>query len=180
VQRGGGFIALALEQFGDEMGPTFRRMCQLFIDHTPEIMGQVLDEGTHTLIHGDPHLGNLFIDGGRVGFLDWAMVDRRTGMRDVGYVLGNSIPTEVRRAHEVDWIAHYLTTLAAFGVKLDEDTAWEQYRLFAAWAWISATSTAAVGSRWQAVKIGQGGMKRATGAIEDLETVDLVEDRLGL
>ncbi|MBM3670982.1 MAG: hypothetical protein FJW86_02165 [Actinobacteria bacterium] len=180
VPRGGGFVALALDQFGDEMGPTFRRMCQLYIDHTPEIMEQVLDEGTRTLIHGDPHLGNLFIDSGRVGFLDWAMVDRRTGMRDVGYVLGNSIPPEIRRAHERDWIARYLAALASAGVVLDADTAWEQYRLYAAWAWISATSTAAVGNRWQAAKVGQGGMRRATTAIEDLDTIAILEDRLGV
>jgi len=183
--RGGGYVGLALEQFGDEMGPAFRRLAQLYIEHTARIMGEVLDEGTHTLIHGDPHLGNLFIDtngidGNRVGFLDWAMLDRRTGMRDVSYVLCNSIPPDVRRAHEREWVARYLATLADFGVPLDADTAWEQYRLYAVYSWVSATSTAAVGNRWQAAKIGQGGMRRATASIEDLDTVEILESRLGV
>jgi phosphotransferase family enzyme len=177
---GGGYVGLALEQFGDEMGPDFCRLAQLYIEHAPEIMEHVLDEGVHTLIHGDPHLGNLFLDGDRVGFLDWAMLDRRTGMRDVSYVLCNSIPAEIRREHEREWVARYLATLADEGVTLDADTAWEQYRLYAVYSWVSATSTAAVGNRWQAAKIGQGGMRRATASIEDLNTVAILEDRLGV
>jgi hypothetical protein len=177
---GGGFIGMALEQFGDEMGAAFRRLAQLYVAHAPQIMEDVLDEGTPTLIHGDPHLGNLFLDGDRVGFLDWAMLDRRTGMRDVSYVLGNSIPAEIRRAHEQDWVAQYLAALADAGITLDAATAWEQYRLYATYSWVSATSTAAVGNRWQAAKVGQGGMRRATAAIEDLDTVTILEDRLNL
>jgi len=177
---GGGFVGMALEQFGAEMGAAFRRLAALYVEHAPVIMEEVLDEGTPTLIHGDPHLGNLFLDGDRVGFLDWAMLDRRTGMRDVAYVLGNSIPAEIRRAHEQEWVAHYLATLAGAGIALDAGTAWEQYRLYATYSWVSATSTAAVGSRWQAAKVGQGGMRRATAAIEDLDTVTILEDRLGL
>ncbi len=182
---GGGYIGMALEQFGDEMGPTFRRLAELYVANTARIMEATLDEGTPTLIHGDPHLGNLFIetdDAGRdrVGFLDWAMLDRRTGMRDVSYVLCNSIPAEIRREHERDWVARYLATLATLGVSLDADTAWEQYRLYAVYSWVSATSTAAVGNRWQAAKVGQGGMRRATAAIEDLDTVAILEDRLGV
>jgi hypothetical protein len=177
---GGGYVGMALEAFGDEMGPAFRRLAQLYVEHTPQIMEEVLDEGTPTLIHGDPHLGNLFIDGDRVGFLDWAMLDRRTGMRDVSYVLCNSIPAEVRRAHEREWVAHYLATLAATGIPVEADIAWEHYRLYATYSWVSATSTAAVGNRWQAAKVGQGGMRRATASIEDLDTVGILESRLGM
>jgi hypothetical protein len=35
-----------------------------------------------------------------------------------------------------------------------------------------------MGSRWQAVDIGRGGMARATTAVEDLETVPLLESLL--
>jgi hypothetical protein len=101
-------------------------------------------------------------------------------MRDVAYVLCNSIPPDVRRPNEQDWLAHYRSTLDAAGVQLDADTVWEQYRLYATYSWVSATSTAAVGSRWQAAKVGQGGMRRATASIEDLDTVAILEDRLGL
>jgi hypothetical protein len=93
-------------------------------------------------------------------------------------VLGNSIPTDVRREGEHEWIQRYVDGLAAAGVTLDFDDAWEQYRVLVAYSWASATSTAAMGSRWQSEKIGQGGMRRATATIEDLDTVAALEARL--
>jgi hypothetical protein len=101
-------------------------------------------------------------------------------MWDVAYVLCNSVPTEVRRRHEVAWLEQYRVALASFGVDVDASQLWEQYRLFAIYSWSSATSTAAMGSRWQAVDIGRGGMARATVAIDDLESIDLLESLLQL
>ena len=176
-EGGGPFIGKALEKFGDEMGPTFRRLAEIYVARTPEVAA-VLASGAPTLIHGDPHLGNLFLDGATAGFFDWGMVWRATGVRDFAYVLGNSTPTEVRRAHEREWLQHYLGVLRAAGIELDESTAWDQYRVLVIYAWASATSTAAMGSRWQAVEVGEGGMGRATAAVEDLESVDLLESLL--
>ena len=101
------FIGLAVERFGDEIGPAFRRLAELYVERPREVAA-VLGSGTPTLVHGDAHLGNLFVDdadGGRPGFFDWAMVWRAGGLRDVAYVLGNSIPTDVRREGEREWIA---------------------------------------------------------------------------
>ena len=159
----------------------FRRLAEIYVDRGPELAG-LLRTGAPTLVHGDAHLGNLFADtaaGGRPGLFDWAMVWRAPGMRDVAYVIGNSIPTEVRRAGERDWIARYVATLTAHGGVLTEAEAWEQYRVLVAYAWASATSTAAMGARWQSEKIGQGGMRRATATIEDLDTVGAIEAALG-
>ena len=176
-EGGGSFIGKALEKFGDEMGPTFRRLAEIYVARTPEVAA-VLASGPPTLIHGDPHLGNLFLDGETAGFFDWGMVWRATGVRDIAYVLGNSTPTEVRRAHDREWLQHYLGVLHAAGIELDESTAWDQYRVLVIYAWASATSTAAMGSRWQTVEVGQGGIGRATAAVEDLESVDLLESLL--
>jgi hypothetical protein len=40
------------------------------------------------------------------------------------------------------------------------------------YAWITATTTASMGSRWQPVEVGMVGMTRATVTCADLETVD--------
>ena len=64
-------------------------------------------------------------------------------------------------------------------MQLDEDVAWEQYRLFAVYAWSSATSTAGVGDRWQRQEYGHQGMTAATAAIEDLDSIGLLEELLG-
>jgi hypothetical protein len=174
------FIGLAVERFGDEMGPAFRRLAELYTTQPREVAA-VLGSGAPTLVHGDAHLGNLFVDeaaAGRPGFFDWAMVWRAGGLRDVAYVLGNSIPTEVRREGEREWLQRYVDGLAAGGVTLGNDDAWEEYRVLVAYSWASATSTAAMGSRWQTERIGQGGMRRATATIEDLDTVGALESRL--
>ena len=174
---GGPFIARALDRFADELPPTFRAIGDLYVDRTPDIAA-LFDVEPRTLAHGDPHLGNLFVDGDRPGFFDWGMVQHRAGMWDVAYVLCQSVPTELRRAHEQAWVDQYRARLAALGVTLDAAAAWEQYRLFAVYAWASATSTAGVGERWQRAEVGQGGMARATAAIEDLDVVAFLTERL--
>jgi hypothetical protein len=182
VQFGGpsSYVALARERFGDELGSAFRRLADLYVAR-PRDIAAVLRAGPPTLVHGDAHLGNLFVDeraGNRPGFFDWAMVWRASGLRDVAYVLGNSIPTEVRRAGERAWLDAYIATLAARGVTIDADDAWEQYRVLAVYSWASATATAAMGSLWQSEHVGQGGMRRATATIEDLDSVTALESRL--
>jgi hypothetical protein len=176
-EHGGPYFARALEMFGDEMGPTFRRLAELYVEKAPAIAG-LLAAGPPTLIHGDPHLGNLFLDGDDAGFFDWGMVWCATGVRDVAYVLGNSTPTEVRRAHEREWLGHYVEVIHAAGIDLDAGDAWERYRLLVVYAWSSATSTATMGSRWQTIEVGHGGMARATEAVEDLDSVPLLESLL--
>jgi hypothetical protein len=174
---GGPFIARALEQFAADMPGAFTRVGELYVARTPEIAA-LFDLEPRTLAHGDPHLGNLFVDRGRPGFFDWGMVMARAGMWDVAYVLCGSVPTGLRRAHEQEWLARYRAGLAAGGVTLDEADAWEQYRLFSVYAWASATSTAGVGERWQSAAVGRGGMARATAAVEDLDAVAYLEERL--
>jgi hypothetical protein len=178
---GGGapFISRALDRFADEMPPAFRRIGELYVAETPGIARLFEEAGPPTLAHGDPHLGNLFVDGVRPGFYDWGMVMQRAGMWDVAYVLCNGIPTDVRRAREHECIRAYLATLADAGVELDASTAWEQYRLFAAYAWSSATATAGVGTRWQPEEVGRGGMVTATAAVDDLDSIGLLEELLG-
>nr|WP_225933801.1 phosphotransferase [Mycolicibacterium pallens] len=171
------FIRLALDQFGAEMGPEFRRLAQLYIERSGDIIG-LFGESALTLIHGDTHSGNLFVDDGRTGFYDWAVVGRGPGMRDVAYFLCNSLPTDVRRSEQHTLLASYRCALEDNGVALDERTALEQYRLFSLYSWIAAVSTAAVGSQWQPIEIARAAMVLTTTAIEDLAVVELLERRL--
>ncbi len=175
---GGGttFVRMAVEALGDRMDPSFHRIADVYLAHAPAI-AKLWGAGPRTLVHGDPHLGNLFVDvmhENRTGFLDWAVLGRSPGMRDVAYVLCNSIPAPVRVAHEREWITRYSNM-----VGLDADDAWRQYRLFALYSWVAAASTAGMGSKWQPLHIGLGGTRRATEACAHLETVDLIEELLG-
>jgi thiamine kinase-like enzyme len=170
----------ALEAFGDDMPASFHEMARIYIDHTQAFCDR-LDAGSPTLIHGDAHLGNLLLEDGRIGLLDWACLAKAPGMRDVAYFLSNSISTELRRSQERELVGVYLESLErAGGMAPRFEEAWRQYRLYAACGWIAATVTAAAGSRMQSLEIGMRSMKRSTEAIIDLETPALLREELGL
>jgi len=177
---GVGMVAMALDRLAGRLPDGFVDVAQSYMAYAPGIM-TLFREGACTLVHGDPHLGNLFIDGDdprRTGFLDWAMVAHAPGVRDVAYVLANSTPTEIRRAQERTLLARYCEILAEHGIALAADVAWEQYRLFTIYGWCSATCTAAMGSRWQPEHVGLGGTERSTIAALDLDCVGLITERL--
>ena len=173
----GQFVRFALERFADEMPTSFEAVGTLYADRAGDVL-DLWDEGERTLIHGDPHSANLFTDNGRTGFFDWAMLSRSPGMRDVAYYLCNSVPTDVRREIEGDLIGRYLDTLAGHGVTLAASVAERQYRLFAVFSWVSAASTAAMGDRWQPARRALAAMERTTTAVEDLDSVGLLEEML--
>jgi hypothetical protein len=134
-----------------------------------------LDEGSHVVLHGDPHPGNVYLDGDRTaGLLDWQAVRRGNPLRDVTYhlVLGMAVPD--RRAHERDLLAHYATELAAHGgPELDPDECWRQHRRMAAYAYVAAVFTSGLGGL-QNADIADAGLKRATAAVADLETTAVI------
>lgn len=81
------------------------------------------------LVHGDPHLGNLFLDReGRPGLYDWIGCLGRWA-HDVNYAVVGSLAVEHRRQHEEAILDHYLERLAnAGGPQLDRDRAWLSWR----------------------------------------------------
>lgn len=170
---GAGLVKLALDRVGASLSPAFRRFASLYLERAPAIAAR-WNAGPATLVHGDPHLGNLFLDGERIGFLDWGVTAVAPGMRDVAYVLCNSVPTELRRAGEREWIERYRTALAEGGVWLGAAEAWQQYRLFAIYGWVAATATLAMGSKWQPESLALASTERATLALEDLASEALV------
>lgn len=170
---GASLVQLALERVGERLSPAFRRFASLYIERAPAIAAR-WNAGPATLVHGDPHLGNLFLDGERIGFLDWGVTAVAPGMRDVAYVLCNSVPTELRRAQEREWIARYLRMLAEGGVVLAADVAWEGYRLFAIYSWLAATATVAMGSKWQPEALALISTERATEALMDLKSEETI------
>jgi len=91
---------------------------------------------------------------------------------------GVKSPTLAGAANEDDLLSVYRRTLEPHGATLDEATARDQYRLFSVYSWIAATSTAAMGSKWQPIEIAKPAMVRATEAIDDLDAIGLLKERL--
>jgi hypothetical protein len=78
---------------------------------------RVATESPWCVIHGDVHIGNVFLDGaGRPSFCDWQLVQRGPWYLDVGYHIASVLTVDDRRAHEDDLLHHYLDRLAARGV----------------------------------------------------------------
>jgi aminoglycoside phosphotransferase (APT) family kinase protein len=172
-------LGLAIRSFGKELPPECTRAARLCTERRDEVDG-LWARGPRTLVHGDCHLGNLFFEGNQVGFFDWQVVGRAPGMRDVSYFLCNSCPSEIRAEHERELIALYLERLSENGVQGPNfAAAWEQHRHFALYTWLAAAFTAAAGAGLQAREIALAGLRRATRAIVELETVAAVERELG-
>jgi hypothetical protein len=175
---GARLVESARDQFADDQPPVFRELCDLYARHHAEIT-ELWDEGEQTLIHGDTHAGNQFGDGGKVGLYDWAVISRSPGIRDVAIYLGNSCPTELRRSEQDGWLRRYHRVLAEAGVAAPPlTTLWDRYRRCVLYAWVAATTTAAMGSKWQPIEVGMLGMTRATAACADLDTLGGLRERL--
>jgi hypothetical protein len=84
-----------------------------------------------TVIHGDMHVGNTFLDGeGRPALIDWQLVQHGHWSIDVAYHIASALVPAARATAERDLLRHYLEQVAsggAVGVP-PFDQAWEQYR----------------------------------------------------
>jgi aminoglycoside phosphotransferase (APT) family kinase protein len=175
---GATLIEQARQRFSGELPPVFSELCHLYVDHHERIC-DLWDEGEATLIHGDTHAGNQFVDGEQVGLYDWAVISRSPGIRDVGIFLCNSCPVEVRRSEEEDWIRAYRQALLDAGVDAPGfESLWRRYRLAVLYGWVAATTTAAVGDRWQPIEVGMAAMRRSTQTCADLETLEAFREAL--
>ena len=138
----------------------------------------VVDEGPHTVLHGDSHPGNTFFRDDRAGLLDWQVVRRGHPARDLAYTLVLGMTTDDRRAIQGDLLTVYRRALAASGgPELDHDELWTRYRQAVAYAYVSPLTTAGLGGM-QTEEISLEGLRRAVAALDDLETVQAVREAL--
>ncbi len=165
--------------FNDFMPPVFGEAKDLFVNKQHEL-ADLFARGTPTLVHGDCHLSNLFIDENKkLGFYDWAIVSKMPAMWDVAYGLCISFPPEIRREAEKHLLPLYVKRLNEDGVeRLSLDDAWLQYRKMAFFSWISAATTLGCGERMQPLEWGMNTIRWTTQVLSDLELLDLLRDEL--
>jgi len=86
--------------------------------------------GVTSLLHGDTHTGNVYLDPeGRGCFFDWEVVQTGHWAQDVAYHLGTALTIEDRRAHEEELLRFYLAELAAGQAPAPPfDQGWDLYR----------------------------------------------------
>jgi len=161
-----------IDNCGDQLSDPYLAIAELFIDHH-EAINDSWDSGPETLIHGDAHIGNLFIDGDRVGFLDWGMVKVGTPMRDLSFFLTMGIESDDRRRDEKDLIEHYLSVRRSLGGSdISFDYAWLAHRIHAAYTVIASFLTPVPPSNIAARKMFTSQFRaRAMAAIDDLNSL---------
>jgi Phosphotransferase enzyme family len=171
-------IALSLETHAASMPAVFREMGELYLARADDIH-QLWLRGAPTLIHGDVHDANLFYDADQPGFLDWAMVARGPALRDVGYFLAGTLTPEDQRDWGADLLTYYRDHLLALGAPAPSiKELWQQYQWHAAYVWVGATVTLAMGDAWQPVSYVKASLERLHAAMVTLGSVEAIRAAL--
>ena len=167
-----GRLRTVLDQHGDALTPAYVAAGELYVEHHAGL-DALWNAGPQTYIHGDPHIGNVFLDGGRVGFLDWGLSRLSTPLRDVSYFLTMTVDPEERRRSERDLLPLYLSALrAAGGPDIGLDEAWTVHRVQAGYT-VVATFLAFMPSyaAGDGQGLGRALRTRSELALDDLESV---------
>jgi len=171
-------IAQALEQHATSMPTVFRDMGELYLSQANAIH-RLWDRGEPTLIHGDVHDANLFFDGDTPGFLDWALVARGPAMRDVGYFLAGTLTPQDQCDSGTELLAYYREQLVALAAPAPTaQELWQQYQWHAAYVWVGATVTLAMGDAWQPVSYVKASLERLHAAMEFLGSVAAIRSAI--
>lgn len=139
---------------------------------------ELVDAGTHTVLHGDSHPGNTYFRDGRAGLLDWQVVRRGHPTRDLAYTLVLGMTIDDRRAWERELLDVYAKAVSASGgPQFERDELWMRYRQAVPYSYVSSVTTAGLGGM-QNDEIALEGVRRAVTALQDLETVNALRPLL--
>jgi hypothetical protein len=147
----------------------------------PERVLALWSHAPHTVVHGDAHLGNVFVDGTRVGFLDWGLLAVAPAMRDVSYFLSLAMTAEARRASEGELLEHYVGVRKSLGgAPIDLEEAWRAHRIHAGYLVLASfLSLVPPYNAPDQRAFSDAFRSRATEAIEDLGAADSLRSALG-
>jgi aminoglycoside phosphotransferase (APT) family kinase protein len=166
----------------ERLSQPFARLTELYIDEAAALH-DLWQQGPKTIVHGDTHIGNLFDDHGRTGFLDWGMINYTTPMRDVSFFMNMALATEDRRIHEQDLLRLYLEIWnAGSGLPLAFDQAWRAHRIHAAYCVPASCQivTFPENATDRRRVFASAFLARAEAAIEDLEAFEAVSSAVGI
>jgi aminoglycoside phosphotransferase (APT) family kinase protein len=175
-------LRYGLDHHRDRLSAAFAELAALYLNECATIHA-AWDRGPRTVIHGDPHIGNIFDDDGRIGFLDWGLLAATTPMRDVSYFLTMSLSIEDRRAHEERLIRHWLDVWnSGGGDPISFDTAWLAHRLHAAYSVPACCQIVTFPEQLSEPrrKFAEAFLARAEAAVEDLEARDALRQLAGI
>ncbi len=128
-----------------------------------------------TVLHGDPHFGNLFFEGDQAGFIDWQVARAGCGIRDVSYFATASIDPTLLRTIERGLVERYVGLLDAAGIAVDLEHQWNLYRAGLTDFYGSAVAASEAGDKAQDPEITRVGVERVVASIEALDSFTVLE-----
>ncbi len=181
---GAAMLHHGLTHHRERLSDRFADLAELYIEQRSALHALwCAGPGPDTVIHGDAHIGNLFDDHGRTGFLDWGMMQVGKGLRDVSYFLTMSLTPTDRRAHERKLLQHYLAAREACGGEpVDFDAAWQAHRLYASYTVIACCQVVTFPDNATAKRriFAESLLARAEAAIKDLAVREALHEFAGL
>ena len=136
-----------LEKAGESiLPPELRELVSLW-DKNCDAVYEYFDTIPQTVLHGDCHLGNSFRSpGGSAGLIDWQVMYRGNGFRDLAYFCMTAMSSNERMSYEREVVDIYVESLRDPGVDQDSGEAWSLYCLFVLEIWDATVTTWAHGS----------------------------------
>ena len=117
-----------VERYGPRLAPEVVALAERFV---PRVASYIrAQEPPLTIVHGDFRVDNLLFGRERVCVVDWQTVALGPGLGDVAYLLGASLPTDVRRVEEKRLVRSYHERMRTLGVELEWDRCWADYRRY--------------------------------------------------
>jgi aminoglycoside phosphotransferase (APT) family kinase protein len=152
---------------------TMKRQCRIFFQRSADIDAFWATQ-PQTLIHGDPHLGNLFFEATGPGFLDWQIATAGAGIRDVAYFANASVEPDLLRMIERDLVERYTAGLDAAGIHVDGERMWTLYRAGITELYLAAVCTAEAGARMQPLEVSRVGVERSVAGAEAHDSFEVL------
>jgi len=178
----GRMLKHALATKPHQLESAFASVARIYIGNG-EAVHDLWEAGDTVVTHGDGHLGNLYVEGDRLGFFDWGCFARAPAMRDIGYFLCMALSIDDRRRHERELIRRYLEQCRRLGSPaLSFDAAFEAHRLQASYC-VVAAAPAVLNPRAPGDPNGVYAghfVARASAAVKDLEVEALLRAKLDL
>jgi hypothetical protein len=168
---GAALLRHGLEHHRERLSAAFAEIAERYVARA-DALHALWEEGPTSVIHGDTHIGNLFDDRGRTGFLDWGILSVGAVLRDASYFLCMALSIDDRRRHERELLRHYLDALGAGGgTPIGFDAAWHAHRVHSAYTVVASCQIAAAPDAGNEARrtFAAAFLARAEAAVADLE-----------
>ena len=120
------------EKSGSPVPSAVAQYAERFVEHAGAALAGLTERSM--LLHGDIRADNMFFAGEALKVVDFQFTARGVGATDIGYLVSQGLPIEVRRGHDEDLVREYLECLGQQGVTdYSFDDAWRHYRLAVAY-----------------------------------------------